>query len=136
MTKTNNQKRLEGAHYSRLRFTQTSVGVPRMPRNLSRVAKRVWARIVPPLVAMGHVGAIDALGLAQMCELTADYQDALDAYRSENDSVKKGRIYKILSSALAQLTKMQKAYGLTPEGRKTIDVLPQPDAEEIKFFGE
>lgn len=103
------------------------IGIPEMPKGLTKTAKEHWESVVPGLVATGVAKECDSAALAEMCRAWSDLQ----ALNAENDPV--GLIYK-LKTARDCWSRLAGQFGLTPAMREKITVGDPKDTDPAAEF--
>lgn len=116
------------------------VGVPSIPKHLTREARKAWKRLTPELERYNLISKVDADGLAMLCQtigrleiierslsasqarLLADGKDPIEALF---DSTPKGlRIqsvaYQVLNREMEKLRHLLAEFGLTPAQRARV----------------
>src|SRR3954451_12521103 len=123
-------------------------GVPRCPAWLDGQAKHCWRQLIPQLVAMRVLAAVDRNALARYCVLWGRWKVA-EEFLQKHGSVYtlKGEdggvrcVQQFPQVAIAHrlalaLSRLESASGMTPSARARIEALPQPAAlspEEQEF---
>lgn len=123
-------------------------GKPVCPRWLCRDAKAAWKQVVPLLADMGVLTPLDRNALARYCETWARWKAASawieehgETYALRDD---KGEVrclqqfpqVGIVNQLGQQLSRLEKAFGLSPASRANIQIAPKPNANNDKkrFF--
>src|SRR3954447_4248231 len=127
-------------------------GVPRCPSWLGEHAKHAWRQLVPQLVAMRVLAAVDRNALARYCVLWSRWKTA-ELFLAKNGSVytlkdDKGAVRCVqqfpqvaIAHRLAlALSRLEADFGLTPSARARIEALPEgagprsPEEEQFERF--
>lgn len=116
------------------------VGVPPLPKNISREGRKAWRRLTPELVRYNLVSVVDADALEELCEtigmikvlrrsinarqerLLADNKDPAHAIEGStpNGMVVQGVTYQALNREREKLRTMLGEFGLTPAQRARV----------------
>ena len=101
-------------HHAQPRFAPKR---PRMPRNLSKEAKAVWAELVDEMLAARILTVIDGRMLAVLCELAADWD------KSREPGAKR-----FTAAELSQYRLLAADFGMSPAARlKAPPVVEDPE---------
>ena len=123
-------------------------GVPRCPSWLDDQAKHAWRQLVPQLVAMRVLAAVDRNALARYCTLWSRWKTAEvflqkhgSVYTLKGDDGSVRCVQQFPQVAIAHrlalaLGRLEAEFGMTPSGRARIQALPESpvmSAEEQEF---
>ena len=126
-------------------------GVPRCPSWLDEQAKNAWRQLVPELVAMRVLAAVDRNALARYCTLWSRWKTAElflqkhgSVYTLKDDQGAVRCVQQFPQVAIAHrlalaLSRLEAEFGLTPSARARIQALPEahvntPEEEEFERF--
>jgi P27 family predicted phage terminase small subunit len=117
-------------------------GVPRCPAWLDDHAKHAWRQLVPQLVTMRVLAAVDRNALARYCVLWGRWK-AAELFLQKNGSVytlkdSNGAVrcvqqfpqVGIAHRLAAALSRLEAEFGMTPSARARIEALPKGDQDE------
>jgi P27 family predicted phage terminase small subunit len=115
--------------------------VPSPPRHLNRRAAGVWRRIVPELISMRLISAVDGASLAAYCSAVATYQEADERLKTEKWTTSTARggsrpnpLFKIRDEALKLVNKFAGEFGLTPSTRSRVIGASSPKQSAFSNF--
>jgi P27 family predicted phage terminase small subunit len=114
---------------------------PEPPEWLSAAAAEEWARVVPDLVTMGTVKAVDATALACYCEAVARFRAASQLVaraglmiKDRDGIIRKNPAVGQARDASAEVRAWARDFGLTPSARQPLRVehsVAAADAERL-----
>lgn len=114
---------------------------PRPPHHLNRRAAGVWRRIVPELISMRLISAIDGASLAAYCSAVATYQEADERLKTDKWTTSTARggsrpspLFKIRDEALKLVNKFAGEFGLTPSTRSRVVGASSPKQSAFANF--
>lgn len=123
-------------------------GVPRCPSWLDDQAKHAWRQLVPQLLAMRVLAAVDRNALARYCVLWSSWKTAeqflqkhgsVYTLKGEDGSVRCVQQFPQVAIAhrlATALSRLEAEFGMTPSARARIEALPETpgtSAEEQEF---
>src|SRR6218665_593724 len=142
--KPNELKVLEGGRGHRpIDLTSTfrpEVGLPSVPKHLSREARKAWKRLTPELIRYNLLSKVDADALAMLCQtigrlelvetslnkrqalLLAEGKDPADSLteRTPNGLSVQSGMYQVLNREMDKLRNLLAEFGLTPAQRARV----------------
>lgn len=127
---------------------QVEVKKLKPPKELSKVAKKEWNRIVPELYNLGLIGEVDRTALIAYVEYWDTWHTAMNMIKKTGlvsmDSEKKVRInpyFKVANIAFQRVKELLLEFGLTPAARarigqfRLLDNKIEDNEIEDKLFG-
>ena len=102
---------------------QAQAATPRCPAWLSKEARAIWKKKVPGLAALGVLALVDGGALARLCDLTAEYQAAIEPL--------------LKLKLAAEIRHLETLFGLSPSARaslKPAKKAPKPATGAARFF--
>jgi P27 family predicted phage terminase small subunit len=126
------------------------IGVPEMPKGLSKAAKREWKRIVPELMSLGVLSVVDGKALASYCEFYALWETARNQYLKEGITFiqhyedKEGNLIAgdmkphpcvaIANNAAKTMKSFLIEFGLTPASRSKLKIAKKDDGDAMDQY--
>lgn len=105
---------------------------PKCPDYLDETAKREWKRLVPILEQMRVLTEADGIALGNLCQQYAMLQEAQTKLhrtglllKTKSGYVQQSPLVAIVSSAVDQVNKLCREFGLTPAARTRIQAAPE-----------
>jgi P27 family predicted phage terminase small subunit len=119
------------------REPKPEVGAPPRPKDLSKVARKEWDRIVRLLKPTGVLARTDLAVLEMYCESYADFKDALKWVRklgplvkAKNGTIQHNPAIGICNTAKKITGRFASELGLTPSSRARLIVPGQGDDDD------
>jgi P27 family predicted phage terminase small subunit len=107
--------------------------VPAAPTHLSERARNEWNRLVPAAISIGTFTDADHRAMELLCDTLAAIEELTAAVRDEGYILgtgaggRKGNpLLRAISEQRSQAMKLLGSFGLTPLGRMSVDVKPEP----------
>ena len=109
---------------------------PAPPAHLSARAAAEWRRLAPAAAALGTLAEADLRGFELLCDTLATEAETRAVVEREGHAVstagggaKPRPEVRVMETARAQAAKLLAEFGLTPRGRRGLD-LPRPRGED------
>jgi P27 family predicted phage terminase small subunit len=93
------------------------IGIPKIPRHLTRTARKEWRRIVPLLFENGLVTLIDMAALAGYCQSFARMEELETLATDTNDPTMKLAILRAARQQAVLYKTFAVEFGMTPGSR-------------------
>lgn len=117
------------------------ITTPSAPTFLDAEAKREWSRICAALAPARILTAADRAALASYCTcwslfVMASKKLAAEGITSEGSTgqLVAHPLYRVLTDAVSQMTRIGDRFGLTPVGRKSLGKATESAASELELF--
>ena len=160
--KPNELKLLEGGRGHRpidlTSMFRPEVGLPSIPKHLTREARKAWKRLTPELIRYNLLSRVDADALASLCQtvgrievletslkkrqdlLIERGEDPAEAYtdKTPNGMRVQAVVYQVLNREMEKLRHLLAEFGLTPaqRARVTTAMRMQADLFDVNNKGE
>jgi P27 family predicted phage terminase small subunit len=118
---------------------QLDVGAT-MPPGLSPAAQAQWPTIAAQLTDARLLTQLDALALAELCEVFARWRDACDklstlgtVVKTERGGIKLSPFWCAFTQASGELRRLLTEFGMTPAARARVAAVKEHDHEDDPF---